>query len=180
MWEDTCRLLQQRQKAGKKVFPISVNVARGDLYQKDLQQTLQSLLQKYELSAATLHLEVTERAYVHDSQHIFHVLSELREAGFFIEMDDFGTGESSLAMVAEMPIDLLKLDRYFLVSAAHSKRHAEIIHFSSSWPKVWSPHSGRGMETKEQADYLLSSGCTFAQGYLYGKPMPAEEFLQKY
>ena len=129
VWEDTCRLLQQRQKAGKKVFPISVNVARGDLYQKDLQQTLQSLLQKYELSAATLHLEVTERAYVHDSQHIFHVLSELREAGFFIEMDDFGTGESSLAMVAEMPIDLLKLDRYFLVSAAHSKRHAEIIHF---------------------------------------------------
>ena len=169
-------LRQQRQKAGKKVFPISVNVARGDLYQKDLQQTLQSLLQKYELSAATLHLEVTERAYVHDSQHIFHVLSELREAGFFIEMDDFGTGESSLAMVAEMPIDLLKLDRYFLVSAAHSKRHAEIIHFIIQLAQSLA----EGVETKEQADYLLSSGCTFAQGYLYGKPMPAEEFLQKY
>lgn len=181
VWEDTCRLLQQRQKAGKKVFPISVNVARGDLYQKDLQQTLQSLLQKYELSAATLHLEVTERAYVHDSQHIFHVLSELREAGFFIEMDDFGTGESSLAMVAEMPIDLLKLDRYFLVSAAHSKRHAEIIHFIIQLAQSLDLHIlAEGVETKEQADYLLSSGCTFAQGYLYGKPMPAEEFLQKY
>lgn len=181
VWEDTCRLLQQRQKAGKKVFPISVNVARGDLYQKDLQQTLQSLLQKYELSAATLHLEVTERAYVHDSQHIFHILSELREAGFFIEMDDFGTGESSLAMVAEMPIDLLKLDRYFLVSAAHSKRHAEIIQFIIQLAQSLDLHIlAEGVETQEQANYLLSSGCTFAQGYLYGKPMPAEEFLQKY
>ena len=174
-------LLQQRQKAGKKVFPISVNVARGDLYQKDLQQTLQSLLKKYELNAAALHLEVTERAYVHDSQHIFHVLSELREAGFFIEMDDFGTGESSLAMVAEMPIDLLKLNRYFLVSAAHSKRHAEIIQFIIQLAQSLDLHIlAEGVETKEQADYLLSSGCTFAQGYLYGKPMPAEEFLQKY
>lgn len=174
-------LLQQRQKAGKKVFPISVNVARGDLYQKDLQQTLQSLLKKYELNAAALHLEVTERAYVHDSQHIFHVLSELREAGFFIEMDDFGTGESSLAMVAEMPIDLLKLDRYFLVSAAHSKRHAEIIQFIIQLAQSLDLHIlAEGVETQEQANYLLSSGCTFAQGYLYGKPMPAEEFLQKY
>ena len=91
------------------------------------------------------------------------------------------TGESSLAMVAEMPIDLLKLDRYFLVSAAHSKRHAEIIHFIIQLAQSLDLHIlAEGVETKEQADYLLSSGCTFAQGYLYGKPMPAEEFLQKY
>ena len=181
VWEDTCRLLQQRQKAGKKPFPISVNVARGDLYQSDLQQTLAGFLKKYGLNAAQLHLEVTERAYVHDFQHIFQVLSALREAGFFIEMDDFGTGESSLAMVAEMPIDLLKLDRYFLVSAAHSKRHAEIVQFIIQLARSLDIQIlAEGVETKEQADYLLASGCTVAQGYLYGKPMPAEEFLQKY
>lgn len=80
-----------------------------------------------------------------------------------------------------LPIDLLKLDRYFLVSAAHSKRHAEIIHFIIQLAQSLDLHIlAEGVETKEQADYLLSSGCTFAQGYLYGKPMPAEEFLQKY
>ena len=84
-------------------------------------------------------------------------------------------------MVAEMPIDLLKLDRYFLVSAAPSKRHAEIIQFIIQLAQSLDLHIlAEGVETKEQADYLLSSGCTFAQGYLYGKPMPAEEFLQKY
>ena len=94
---------------------------------------------------------------------------------------DMRTGESSLAMVAEMPIDLLKLDRYFLVSAAHSKRHAEIIQFIIQLAQSLDLHIlAEGVETQEQANYLLSSGCTFAQGYLYGKPMPAEEFLQKY
>lgn len=109
-------ILKERRDLDLRSLPISVNVARGDLYEKDLCVVFDQLLQKYDLPGNLLHLEIIERAYVNDTDNITHILNTLREDGFFIEMDDFGTGESSLSMVAEMPVDLLKLDRSFLVS----------------------------------------------------------------
>ena len=177
IWEEACKILKDRKDKGKKELPISVNVARGDFYEEDLCKFLKSLIQTYELKPELLHLEVIERAYVTDSDNIFRVLTELREEGFHIEMDDFGIGESSLSMLAEMPVNVLKLDRQFLVTGLDDKRHIEVIRCIINLAKVLDIDIiAEGVETQEQADLLLSMGCTYAQGFFYAKPEPGGYF----
>lgn len=179
IWEEACKILKQRKDKEMRSLPISVNVARGDLYEDDLVDVLQKLIDTYQLSPGDLHLEILERAYVDDSSNIFQVLSDLRSRGFFIEMDDFGTGVSSLAMVAQMPVNLLKLDRQFLVSGLSDKRHVEVIRFIINLAKTLDIGIiAEGVENQEQADFLLSMGCRYAQGFYYCRPQPAEFFLE--
>lgn len=179
IWEQACKALHKRRELGLPVRSVSVNVARSDFYQPDLLDVLLRLVEKYELEPGQLHLEVLERAYVQDSARLFEVLTQLRSHGFPIEMDDFGVGESSLAMLASMPVDLIKLDRQFLVTAEKDPRHVEVIRCI-----VQLAHTlhidilAEGVETPEQAEMLLSLGCGSAQGYLYGRPEPAENFLK--
>lgn len=178
IWEEACRFLKMRKDQGLRCFPVSINIARADLYEDDLADVLIRLLQKYDLSPSKLHLEIIERAYVNDSTTIFPVLTKLRSLGFVIEMDDFGTGESSLAMLAEMPIDVIKLDRHFLITASGSKRQAEIVRFIVNLSdSLGLSIIAEGVETHDDEKLLVSMGCYFAQGYLYGKPRPAEEFI---
>lgn len=178
IWEEACKILKHRKDRGLRSLPISVNVARGDLYEDDLADVLQNLIHTYQLNPEDLHLEILERAYVDDSSNIFQVLSDLRSRGFFIEMDDFGTGASSLAMVAQMPVNLLKLDRQFLVSGLSDKRHVEVIRFIINLAKTLDIGIiAEGVKNQEHADFLLSMGCRFAQGFYYCKPQPAEFFL---
>lgn len=177
IWEEACKVLKERKDKGLKELPISVNVARGDFYEKDLCEFLKYLIDKYELKPEQLHLEIIERAYVTDSDNIFRVLTELREEGFCIEMDDFGIGESSLSMLAEMPVNVLKLDRKFLVAGLDDKRHIEVIRCIINLAKVLDISIiAEGVETQEQVDLLLSMGCTCAQGFFYAKPEPGGYF----
>lgn len=176
IWEEACRFLKMRKDQGLRCFPVSINIARADLYEDDLADVLTNLLQKYDLEPAELHLEIIERAYVNDSTTIFPVLTKLRSLGFVIEMDDFGTGESSLAMLAEMPIDVIKLDRHFLITAAGSKRQAEIVRFIVNLADTLGLSIiAEGVETHDDEKLLVSMGCYFAQGYLYGKPMLVDD-----
>lgn len=179
IWEEACRILKTRKEMGLRSLPISVNVARGDLYQDDLCDVLTNLIKTYGLDASLLRLEILERVYVRDSSNLFEILANLRNHGFLIEMDDFGTGESSLSMVAKMPIDVLKLDRQFIVSCLQDPRQMEIIRFIVQLAKTLDMKIiAEGVETREQADFLLSLGCLYAQGYFYGKPEPADAFLK--
>lgn len=178
IWEEACRFLQYRKEHGLSEIPVSVNVARGDLYQKDLREVLNNLLHKYQLDPGLLHLEIIERAYVRDSSNMFQILTDLRNDGFLIEMDDFGTGESSLNMVSEFPVDCLKLDRSFLIRGFHDKRHVEVVRFIINLARMLNISIiAEGVETQEQADLLLELGCPNAQGYFYGRPEPAESFI---
>lgn len=178
VWEEACKVLKERQDNGLPVLPISVNVARNDLYEKTLVQDLLELIKRYGLQPQDLRLEILERAYVKNSRRSFQILTELRGHGFIIEMDDFGIEESSLSMLAEMPFDILKLDRHFLVKALSNPRYVEVIRFI-----VQMGHSlqmeiiAEGVETQEHAALLQSLGCRYAQGYYYCKPKPAEFFL---
>ena len=179
IWEEVCKILKARQDKGLKSLPISVNVARNDFYEPDLVQVFNNLITKYNLKPENLHLEVLERAYVNDSKNLHQVLSTLRAQGFCIEMDDFGTGESSLAMLADMPVDILKLDRHFLTTDLSDQRHVGIIQFIIDLAK--SLDMGiitEGVEEEAQAKLLLSMGCRYAQGYYYCKPQPAAYFLE--
>ncbi len=181
MWESACKVISERRAFGMSEFPISVNVARSDLYRRDLQDVLCGLVEKYDLRDGDLHLEILERAYSNDSEHIFRVLTDLRANGFVIEMDDFGTGESSLSMLADMPIDILKLDRHFLVSAINNTRQTEIIKLIVDLAYTLDMSIiAEGVETREQAEFLAGIGCVNAQGYLYGRPEDAEIFMKKY
>ncbi len=135
IWEEACKVLTSLATHGFPDFATSVNMARNDLYQDDLIDILLSLIRKYHLKPCQLKLEIIERAYATDSPNIHKVLSALREKGFLIEMDDFGTGESSLSMIAEMPIDFIKLDRSFLTSALTNLKHLEIIRLIISLAK---------------------------------------------
>ena len=179
IWEKACQLLQKRREQGLSRLSVSVNVARSDFYQPDLIKFLLEMLAKYGLDADQLRLEVLERAYVQDSARLFHVLTRLRQHGFIIEMDDFGVGESSLAMLAEMPVDVIKLDRQFLLTAEQVPAHIEVIRcIIQLAKKLGIGIIAEGVETPEQAQLLLSLGCNHAQGYLYGRPEPAENFLK--
>ncbi len=179
IWEEACKILKERKDKGLPVLPISVNVARNDLYEKTLVLDLVDMIKRYGLKAQDLRLEILERAYVKNSRKSFQILTELRGYGFIIEMDDFGIEESSLSMLAEMPFDILKLDRNFLVKALSNPRYVEVIRFI-----VQMGHSlqmeiiAEGVETQQQADLLLALGCRYAQGYYYCKPKPAEFFLE--
>lgn len=179
IWKEACKILKERKDKGLPVLPISVNVARNDLYEKTLVLDLVDMIKRYGLKAQDLRLEILERAYVKNSRKSFQILTELRGYGFIIEMDDFGIEESSLSMLAEMPFDILKLDRNFLVKALSNPRYVEVIRFI-----VQMGHSlqmeiiAEGVETQQQADLLLALGCRYAQGYYYCKPKPAEFFLE--
>lgn len=178
IWEEACKIMHERSLRGLRKLPISVNVARNDLYEKTLVEDLKGLIAKYDLEAQDLRLEILERAYVRNSQRSFMILTELRSLGFIIEMDDFGIEESSLSMLAEMPFDILKLDRHFLVKALSNERYVEVMRFI-----IQMGHSlqmeiiAEGVENEEHASLLLSLGCRYAQGYYYSKPQPAKFFL---
>ena len=177
IWEEACKALKYRREHHFSKIAISVNVSRDDLYEDDLMDVLNDLIIKYELDPKQLHLEIIERAYVDDSAHMYQILTKLREQGFIIEMDDFGTGESSLAMLADMPIDYIKLDRKFLVSGLHDQRHIEVIRAMINLAKTLDIDVlAEGIETKEQEEILYDLGCRYAQGYFYGKPAPDRDF----
>lgn len=178
VWEEACKVLHERKLRGLSELPISVNVARNDLYEKTLIEDLKGLIDRYGLQARDLRLEILERAYVENSRQSFQILTELRSLGFIIEMDDFGIEESSLSMLAEMPFDILKLDRHFLVKALSNERYVAVMRFI-----IQMGHSlqmeiiAEGVENEEHASLLLSLGCRYAQGYYYCKPQPAKFFL---
>ncbi len=168
----------QHPELGLSPLSVSVNMARSDFYQPDLLDFLKGLLLTYDLAPEQLHLEVLERAYVQDSAHLCQVLTDLRRHGFVIEMDYFGVGESSLAMLADMPIDIIKLDRQFLLTAEQNTAHIEVIRcIIQLAEKLNIGIIAEGVETPQQAELLRSLGCGHAQGYLYGRPEPAEHFL---
>ncbi len=178
IWEKTCEFLQKRKELGLDCLPISVNIARSDLYEENLVETLTSLVRDHGLTPDLLHLEILERAYVKDTGRIADVLQTLRKQGFFIEMDDFGTGESSLSMLADLPVDLIKLDRNFLKSGLSDKRRVEVVRFVIQLARSLNVKViAEGVETKEQQDVLTSMDCHYAQGYYYCRPQPAELFL---
>ena len=179
IWEEACKMLKRRADLGKKALPISVNIARNDLYRTDLIPTLTNLVKKYNISPSLLHLEILERSYVKDSDMVLKKVNAFRELGFVIEMDDFGTGESSLSLLSEMPVDILKLDRSFLIKALSDERRTAVIRCIIQLAKTLQLGViAEGVENEEQADLLQSLGCRFAQGFYYSKPAPAEEFVE--
>lgn len=178
VWEQACALMQAWDKKGYPSINISVNVSRMDIYNTNLVDFLTGLIQRHGLSPSRLHLEITESAYTDTSRQLIETLGALRRLGFVIEMDDFGSGYSSLNMLTEMPIDVLKLDMKFIQTEITRPIGQGILRFIvdlARWMKL--SVVAEGVETREQLERLQNDGCDYAQGYYFAKPMPVENFV---
>ena len=178
IWEKVCIDLSAWLSAGNKIVPVSVNVSRADLLNPSLVQTLSNLVKKYNVPPKFLHLEITESAYTEDPEQIVKIIYELRKLDFMIEMDDFGSGYSSLNMLSEMPIDILKLDMTFVrneMERTNGKGILSYIISLANWLNL--KVVAEGVETKGQVTQLKQMGCSYVQGYYFSKPLARDEFF---
>lgn len=177
VWNQTCAALRDWDDRGYPAINVSVNVSRADIYNADLTNILMDILGKYNLKPERLHLEITESAYTEDPKQIIDTVGSLRKLGFVIEMDDFGSGYSSLNMLNQMSLDILKLDMKFIQSETSKSVNKGILHFIMDLAR-WMNLTvvAEGVETEEQLKRLKDAGCDYAQGYYYAKPIPRAEF----
>lgn len=178
MWNETAKYLARLKELNIDI-PISVNVSRLHIGNTDLVTELSSLVKKYDIDPSRLELEITETLFTEDTGALYDIMQELKDVGFTIEMDDFGSGYSSLNMLKDAPVDVIKIDRFFLDEVIDTKRGKIIVANSIKMSKELGMRTiAEGVETREQADFLRDAGCDIAQGYFYSKPIPTDEFEQ--
>ena len=177
MWEEVCRFLKKQKEAEAPLVPVSVNVSRLHFYNMDLLDFLMRLLAQYDLSPDLLKLEITESAYTENPHQITSVIKEFRTKGFRILMDDFGSGYSSLNMLKNLPVDILKIDMAFVQEVEKSQRANAILHFMMELSQALDMGVVvEGVETKPQIDILAALGCEDIQGFYFSRPLPVPDF----
>ncbi|MDO4572747.1 MAG: EAL domain-containing protein, partial [Clostridia bacterium] len=177
VWEESVKLMRDWQDRGLNPPSISVNVSRRDLYHRDLVEVLHALVKKYGLEPAMLRLEITESAYMENPEQLIRIVAALQAHGFEVEMDDFGSGYSSLNTLKDVPVDQLKLDMKFISeSASHGRGGSILSAVVRMAHEINLPVIAEGVETRQQADYLKSIGCLYMQGYFFSRPIPAGDF----
>lgn len=175
VWEETAKWMHKRNSAGKPVFPVSVNISRIDIFGIDVCQFFETLIHKYKLHRDWIELEITESACINQTEEVISVINKLMDNGFTVSMDDFGSGYSSLNMLKDINIDVLKLDMRFLDNDKEKSRSIlESVVRMARWMDL--KIIAEGVEHKKQVDFLKNIGCTYAQGFYYYKPMPLQEF----
>lgn len=178
-----CRQNKLWQKMGYPEIVMSINFTSTDFYQKDLKEKVFEALAKTGLDSRWLEVELTETLALSDIDYAVSQMNKLRELGVKLAMDDFGTGYSSLSYLQILPITLLKLDRSFIIDIEHDNIAYEIVSSVIRIAKSKKIETiAEGIENPNQEDILRKAGCDFGQGYLYGKPMPAqqlEEFFEE-
>lgn len=180
VYEEVCRQLRRWIKEGKRVVPVSVNVSRVHLGTPNFIPDLVALLKKYEVPVGLLELELTESIFSVDETAVRKMVMTLKNIGFRISIDDFGSGYSSLNLLKKIPADVLKIDRGFLGEVEESAKSKIIIAQVVNMAKKIDLHTVcEGVETKKQADFLKEIHCDVAQGYLFSRPLSASEFESK-
>ena len=175
VWEETCRLLSKRKQEGKNYVPVSINVSRAHFYGSGLMSKLNELMETYHLETKDIELEITESLCGEGAEAIYSDIKELQDAGFKIAMDDFGSGYSSLNMLKEMPLDIIKMDLRFLDGEEKKSRlilKALIEMAQTMELKV----VVEGVEELSQVEFLCQFKECSLQGYYFSRPVAAEEF----
>ncbi len=179
IWRYACRLLSKWQKKHPDIF-LSINVSPNDFYLTDVLADIRGLVREYNVEPKNLRIEVTETSMIRDTDEKMKVLEDFRKLGFIVEMDDFGSGYSSLNMLKDMPVDVLKIDMKFLGSSSDQERSDVIVkHVIQLSEDLGIVSLTEGIETKEQFDVLSQMGCVLFQGYYFSKPIPITEFESK-
>lgn len=179
IFETVCRFQRRCLDDGRSIIPISVNMSRYDIYNTNYVEEIEEIRKKYEIPVQYLRLEITESSAIGGREMITRVLRQLHDHGYTVEMDDFGSGYSSLNILKDLDVDVIKLDMAFLSGDIGGRGGTILSSIVQMTKWLNTPVIAEGVETMEQADYMKSTGCNYIQGYLYYKPMPEEEFREK-
>lgn len=179
VFDRVCRYMAKWRRDGicDDTVHISVNLSRNNVFFDGLCGALNDITEKNGLPHSAVHIEITESSYIDDADRLIRVVSDIRKAGFKVEMDDFGSGYSSLNLLKDISIDKLKLDMRFLSSSDNSKKSQTILSSIINMAKALDLSViAEGVETLEQAEMLRDFGCSQMQGYYFSRPMPAHRF----
>lgn len=181
IWREACEHLKRWKENGWGDKYISVNISPTDFHFIDIFETFIELIKEYEISPKNLRLEITETAMITNLEKQLELIEKLRNAGFTVEMDDFGSGYSSLNMLKDIRVDILKFDLHFLRNSNDIERSRKIIKSLMELSReLEMPAISEGVETEEQVEFLKGIGCDLFQGYYFAKPMDVKTFEEKY
>ncbi len=176
IWEAVCKQIREWLDKGIKAPHLSVNISRYDIMNMDVCAAFLAFTKKYQIPTELLRLEITESAYSDDPGLIIDCVKTLQAHGFIVEMDDFGSGYSSLNVLKDVDFNVVKLDMQFLAGEEDEKKKSILSSVIKMAKNLGLEIIAEGVETWEQASYLKSMGCDIAQGYLFARPMPPEDF----
>ena len=177
VWNEAARQIRYWRDKYGITLPVSVNLSRVDALDPSLEKTLDDLITRFELERKYLNLEITESAYTENADQLRDTIYRLREKGFVIEMDDFGSGYSSLNMLSSMPIDVLKMDKAFIQNIEHSEKDFRLVELILDIARnLQVPVIAEGVETKAQMLMLKNAGCALVQGFYFSRPLPPDVF----
>jgi EAL domain-containing protein (putative c-di-GMP-specific phosphodiesterase class I) len=158
---------------------VEVNISAKQFYQQNFHQIISSTLNRHQLSANSLQVEITESTIMNDPEQSIKILQKIKDLGIGIAIDDFGTGYSSLSYLQRLPVDMLKVDLSFVKTIGQDINSENtiksIIALANSLNLLT---SAEGVETEAQQDFLQQAHCQYLQGYHYGQPMPAKEMTE--
>ncbi|MBQ5998212.1 MAG: EAL domain-containing protein [Treponema sp.] len=181
IWEQAAAKLSEWKKLGLEDYYISVNISPKDFLHVNIYKTFVDLVKKYDIEPKNLKLEITESAIMLNLDIQLELINNLKKFGFQVEMDDFGSGYSSLNMLKDIPFDILKIDMEFLRSKGNLERTYAILSSIIQLSKNLNmPVITEGVETEEQVKMLKKMGTDYYQGFYFDKPMPIDEFEAKY
>lgn len=173
-----CEDLQQMKFSHHKMVPISVNLSRRHLEQTGLLEMIQATIEEYDIDPKYLIFEITESALVDDKEGIDILVTNLQEMGFLVDMDDYGTGTSTIRSLSTSNFNTLKLDKSFIDKIGEEKMNTIIRSTISMVRKLNMEIIAEGVETKEQVSFLIANDCFIAQGYYFYKPLTKDEFIK--
>lgn len=179
VFDQACAFLKKCREENLPLIPISTNFCRHDFYLTDFAEKLEEIRKQYDVPAKLLRVEITESAIMGGSEQVNEMIKRLHSYGYIVEMDDFGSGYSSLNVLKDIEMDVIKLDMLFLSAETDSSRGGTILSAvvrMAKWLKV--PVIAEGVETLKQADFLQSIGCNYIQGYLYSRPLPEDQYVE--
>ena len=177
VWQEAAEQMRRWREKFGITLPVSVNVSRIDIYDPHMVERLLGLVRDNGIAPRDYLLEITESAYTQDSRQLTGVVEKLREAGFRVEMDDFGSGYSSLNMLSELPVDALKLDMRFIRNLRTNAKNLQMMKLVVDIARFLQiPVIAEGVERAAHLRQLREIGCDMVQGYYFSKPVPAEEF----
>ena len=177
VWKQTARQISIWKEKYDFTLPVSVNLSRVDIFDPALTEKLVSLINENGLKFNDLKLEITESAYTDNAKKLLELIHNLRAIGFEVEMDDFGSGYSSLNMLSDMPIDVLKMDMKFVRNIEENETDMLLVKLIIDIARYLNLEVvAEGVENDKQLSLLQDAGCNLVQGFYFSRPLPPEEF----
>ena len=181
VWSEAARQIAAWRDQYGRTLPVSVNLSRVDVFDPELISVLDRIVAENRLKPCDLKLEMTESAYTENADQLIRVINQLRSRGYEIEMDDFGSGYSSLNMLSSLPVDVLKMDIDFIRNIERNEKDFRLVELIIDIARyLHVPVVAEGVETETQLKLLKNAGCDLVQGYYFSRPLPAKEFARTF